>query len=146
MINRKLSEELCDLVGAQNKDCFKNSVLASMATPGSFYVEGWAITSFGLVVEHGWVEKDGEVIDPTPVYVQNLDNTKYFPGVKYTSKEIMKLFGRKSNITVPIVSSKNGHGMEHPEFRRAYIAATRAAYGEQMADMILQNVLRAFPE
>lgn len=29
------------------------------------YVEGWAFACHGMVIEHGWVVRDGLIVDPT---------------------------------------------------------------------------------
>jgi hypothetical protein len=107
-------------------------------------VEGWVITRFGIVTEHGWVEYNGEVVDPTPTYV-DCDVTKYFPGVKYTLEEMSRL-ASKRGATVPFVHGKlYHHGMENSAYRTAYRDAYRALLGDQ-AGFILDHLYKVYPD
>lgn len=52
-----------------------------MHVPGyanATYVEGFAVQG-GLCIEHGWVEREGEIIDPTLPEA----NMRYFPGLRF---------------------------------------------------------------
>lgn len=54
-------------VKAERSQCFINAFRVVMHVPGfanATYVEGVAVLN-GLCIEHGWVEKDGEIIDTT---------------------------------------------------------------------------------
>ena len=43
------------------------------------YVEGIAVCPDGQMIEHGWVERDGQIIDPTHA---RIDGVAYFPGLR----------------------------------------------------------------
>jgi len=45
---------------------------------GADYVEGYAIVGNGAPLEHGWIERDSEIIDPTFTTV----DTIYFGGLR----------------------------------------------------------------
>jgi hypothetical protein len=142
-LNVKLSRELAQQVWAEDKDCYRNAVRAVPILPGAVYVEGWVITSFGLVTEHGWIEHNGEVVDPTPTYAEQADG-KYFPGVRYTLPDLAKLMNRRG-AKVPFVFGKNVHGMDNRDYRIAYRDATKAAYGDA-AVFLLEHLYKAYPD
>ncbi|MBO0887463.1 hypothetical protein J2P12_00020 [Candidatus Bathyarchaeota archaeon] len=55
------------------KACFANSMIQTTIHSGLEYVEGYALTSFGFPVHHGW-NTDGELA---------LDSTWEYPGMAY---------------------------------------------------------------
>ena len=73
---------------AITKQCWKNSLDALSDYPGSEYIEGWAVTKPSyLAIEHGWLELDGKVIDPTIP-----DKAiKYFPVLRFNAGEAWTL-------------------------------------------------------
>ena len=82
-VNRELSARLAEKVGAGLKQCFLNAWRALQCErelEGGLYVEGWAVAGDrGLVIEHGWLELDGEIIDPT---LYDCD-VAYFPALRF---------------------------------------------------------------
>lgn len=64
------------------KQCFCNSANVLFHHPEyseATYVEGVVIVKKKLLIEHGWIEKDGELIDPTlPDH-----GIIYFPGLRF---------------------------------------------------------------
>jgi hypothetical protein len=70
------------LVAARAKQCYNNAFRVVSTLPEyaeATYVEGLVVLPGGLLIEHGWVERDGEVIDPTLLY----DGIAYFPGLRF---------------------------------------------------------------
>ena len=55
---------------------------------GAVYVEGYAVieraSGRGLVIEHGWIEHDGRIVDPT---LHGERETAYFAGLRFTLPE-----------------------------------------------------------
>ncbi len=72
-------------VKAERSQCYINAFRVVMHVPGyadATYVEGFAVLK-GLCIEHGWVEKDGEIIDPTLPG----DDFVYFPGLRFKGQK-----------------------------------------------------------
>ena len=83
--------QLSDLLRSKNplivpKQCFHNSlrILKKYPKHKFLYVEGYAVlSSNGLVIEHGWLENDGKIIDVTlPGEI-----ARYFAVDKFTEAE-----------------------------------------------------------
>ena len=76
------SERTRKLVRAKAKQCYINAVRVIQEVEEyaeADYVEGMAVIEGIMVIEHGWVEKDGVVVDPT----LPRDNLAYFPGLRF---------------------------------------------------------------
>ena len=95
--------------------------------PQASYVEGWIITASGLVVEHAWLELDGELVDPT---LYREEGTRYFPGPKrdLDSVSTFLLDGDeahtsflKPGLNLPLVSNSTEGSTEYSAaFNRAW--------------------------
>jgi hypothetical protein len=62
------SRRVARLVRAEPKRCWHNArrvVLKLDDYAGASYIEGFAITQHGLVIEHGWVVRDVAIVEPT---------------------------------------------------------------------------------
>lgn len=107
-INLELSEKLAEIVEAENKSCYINSVKALLIFGDSpearnpMYVEGCAIAF--LPESHGWIENGDEIIDVTYFgrnfrYNHNrsfephepVEKCTYFPGQKYSFEEVREI-------------------------------------------------------
>ena len=87
------------------------------------YIEG--IAHCGFAIEHGWIEFDGEIIDPT----RPTDKMIYFPGLRFdgmrglsTALQIPK---PKGNEDLPIFYRFGWGGGDSPDFRAAREAESR---------------------
>jgi len=80
-INRGLSQELAMKVNAVPGSCWLNAVEALAYLPEqTAYIEGWIVIGESCeILEHGWLELNGEIIDLS-LYTQNV--LGYFPGLK----------------------------------------------------------------
>lgn len=81
--NVSLSQTLREKVGARPQQCFHNAYLV-VANERDFinatYVEGIAVDKCGFIIgEHGWIVKEGEIIDPTLPD----DDLLYFPVLQF---------------------------------------------------------------
>jgi hypothetical protein len=100
------------------------------------YVEGMAVIG-GLVFEHGWVERDGEIIDPTlPV-----GSLVYFPGLIFDGQrgiaEALKLPCPEGCDDLPLFNRFGWGGHESADFRAARDGAfnlTRLTSTEKVRD------------
>jgi len=135
-LNLKISQSLRDRVLAQDMDCFRNSVMAAVALgPDAVYVEGYVIAVSGhmaipLVIHHGWVEHDTEIIDPTPIYCNGKTQRRYFPALRYLWRDIHKRIARSQ--TLPFSGEMTL--AKHPESRLAYLQASKLMYGDSFED------------
>lgn len=78
---------------AKNKcwlNATKNIMFIADLSEG-FYVEGFVVTPDGRIVEHGWNELDGRIIDTTPGYYEEYTGNIYFAAIRYGKADTMKL-------------------------------------------------------
>lgn len=96
-------------VRAVPKQCWFNARRAVLKLDGyadASYVEGWAALHDGMWIEHGWVVRDGVVIDPTlPDRV-----AAYFSGLEYRGRNEIDAF----------LASPQGEGCRRSPFFYAY--------------------------
>ncbi len=84
-------------IDARPKYCFWNALLPVLTTQGSIgvYIEGFVLESFGLVLEHGWIETPGgQVIDPTFPVCQGNDPAepyRYMPGLRFSYEQVQDI-------------------------------------------------------
>jgi hypothetical protein len=125
------------LVRAKKKQCYGNATRVVLALPeyaNADYVEGLAVIGGTLVIEHGWVEKDGVIVDPT-LPAREL---AYFPGLRFTGQrglaEAMRIpKPEHTGEDLPIFYRFGWGGIDSPEFRSALVAAYRYAGAEALA-------------
>jgi hypothetical protein len=79
------SKRVKRIIRAQPKRCWFNArraVLRLAEYSDASYIEGWVMLKTGTVAEHGWLVKDGIIIDPTlPTQVAH-----YFPGLEFKGR------------------------------------------------------------
>ena len=87
--NWKLSAKVAEELGAVPKECYKNGVLAAIRLD-AVYVEGHVLDSrIGFVFDHGWVEHNGEIIDPTLVLINgHEEDYSYFPAERWSADRV----------------------------------------------------------
>jgi hypothetical protein len=116
-------------VRAKAKQCYHNAFRVVFEIPEyahADYVEGLAVIKKGLVIEHGWIEKNGMIVDPTLPE----DELDYFPGLRFKGRrglaEAMQIpKPRRTRDDLPIFYRFGWGGIESPEFRLALAAAYR---------------------
>lgn len=110
------------------------------------YVEGYAVIDGEFCIEHGWVEQDGVVIDPTLPH----DDIVYFPGLRFTGglgiSEALRIPKEDWCEELPIFYRFGWGGIESPEFRAAIVAAYRHAGMEDVAKRYEEYGLRSIAE
>lgn len=93
------SARVAERIKAFNRECYWNAVRALRQCyrthPHAVYVEGPAISSrFPIVADHGWLEVEGAIVDPTPSWHADVDPhdfdtmPRYFPAVRYTVADL----------------------------------------------------------
>ena len=123
------SKRVRRLVRAKSKQCYHNAFRVVFEIPEyaeAEYVEGLAVIGGALVIEHGWVEKDGVVIDPT----MPSDDLGYFPGLRFkgqrgVAKAMQISKPERTREDLPIFYRFGWGGIESAEFRLALVAAYR---------------------
>ncbi len=123
-------------IRAKKQCCYLNSFRVIQEVPGysaAIYVEGIAVQvtqGGGWTFEHGWIEKDGEIIDPT-LPSQEL---VYFPGLRLIGERGLAeaLAIPKPKIAkedFPIFYRFGWGGSGSPEFAKARKQAEQFALG-----------------
>ncbi len=123
------SMRVADVVHAVGQQCYRNAFRVIKKVPEyskADYVEGIAITPTGLSIEHGWIEKDEVIVDPT----LPRDEMVYFPGLRFTGREGLKRAMRipKPKVTqeiVPFFYRFGWGGRDSPAMLAAWAAACR---------------------
>jgi len=90
--------------------------------PGLRYVEGWIISDVnGLLIEHGWLETDTAIIDPT---LYRRPPLAYFAGLVFTPAQASSTLQALGNGELPLAWH-----MRDDAIFAAYKAAFDAALG-----------------
>jgi hypothetical protein len=135
--NTAESKRAGNLIRAKKQACYLNAFRVIQEVPGyraATYVEGMVVQVVeggGFPFEHGWVEKDGEIIDPTlPAH-----ELVYFPGLRFVGVRGLAeaLAIPKPDYTTedfPFFYRFGWGGADNPEFSQARREAYRLAFGE----------------
>ncbi len=142
------SKRVGKLVRAKGQQCYYNAFHVIMNLPeyaDADYVEGLAIFS-GFPIEHGWVERDGVIIDPTLPEKE----AAYFAGLRFRggrgmAKALQIPKPEYTSEDFPIFYRFGFGGVESPEFRAALIAAYRHA-GMDAVAMTYENCKPLYAE
>ena len=123
--DHELSRRVRDELHALPYQCWHNAKRA-LACLGrdACYVEGWIVTPEGRLVEHGWCEAGGRVVDPSLPDAE----AEYFPGLRFDTQHIAAL---DRDPYVPIARQLYGHtGRDCPAYCAAFEAARSFAEAE----------------
>jgi hypothetical protein len=87
---------------------------------GASLVEGWALIRGVMPIEHGWIARNGFIIDPTLPD----DEMVYYPGLEFRGRAEIEHFlsipqGKKCKKT-PFFFAFGWGGMLSPSFRKCY--------------------------
>jgi hypothetical protein len=103
------------------------------------------VTVSGLPFEHGWVEKEGMIVDPT---LPSKDLV-YFPGLRFRGlrglAEALGIPKPKTTKDLPIFLRFGWGGINSPEFRSALIAGYRFSGYEDLARLYEGYEAKALP-
>lgn len=116
------SERVGQKIRAVPKQCWFNArrVIQNLKdyTQAS-YIEGWAVSQRGFLIEHGWIIRDGMIIDPTlPTKAY-----RYFPGLEFRGRAGIREFlstteGRKCHRS-PFFHAFGWGGGDSPSYAKA---------------------------
>jgi len=135
--NIEKSKKLRKAIRAKASQCYANAwdaIESQEDYQDATYVEGMAVVN-GLVLEHGWIEHEGEIVDPTLLEV----NIAYFPGLRFKGRAGLDSTWRipgmlESGMKLPIFYRFGWGGVGSPEFLQAIILAYRFAAMDAMAE------------
>ena len=122
--DRELSEHAARRVRARFRRCWVNAACAvGVLGSDAYYVEGWVVVERHdpLVIEHGWCELDGRIVDPTYTpLVTDLDPPlAFYSGIRFDPREAALALHRRR---LPIA-----WGQRAPEYLQAFERAWRDA-------------------
>lgn len=117
-LDRERSNDIARHVRAKFRRCWTNAACSvPLLGGGGRYVEGWIIVNrvHPFVIEHGWCEVDGSVIDPTYTpYVSHLEPPlAYFAGMYFSAAEAAAALHRG---TLPIAWLRSTRAYEDSFF------------------------------
>jgi hypothetical protein len=123
MKNKAESKRVARLLHAKEKSCYHNAFRAVMELEDyrdAIYVEGIAVTTIGMEIEHAWLMKDGQLVDP------NLPDDQvvgFFPGLALAGRiglaEALALPKPEHSEDLPIFYRFGWGGADSPEFTSA---------------------------
>jgi hypothetical protein len=131
-LDREASNDIARHVRAKFRRCWTNAACSvALLGEGGRYAEGWIIVNRvqPVVIEHGWCEVEGRIIDPTYTpYVSHLEPPLgYFAGMYFSASEAAAALHRG---TLPIAWLRS---------TRAYESAFFAAWEESARRMQLEQ-------
>ena len=139
--NLEKSMQLKTAINARARECWTNAWEAT-ATQDEYkdatYVEG-VVIAYGDVVEHGWIEHEGDIIDPTLLDA----NIAYFPGLRFKGRDGLDSTWDipgylESGVHLPIYLRFGPGGGDSPEFLKAVVDACRSCGMNAIADSCLE--------
>jgi hypothetical protein len=100
IINPEKSREIAKKINSRPGECFYNASTGSNSVDNGQYVIGYVWGQHKkYAIEHGWIESDGEIIDPTLILLDNnIKLSRYFPVLQFNHEEmIQELLENNSN-------------------------------------------------
>jgi hypothetical protein len=137
VLNIAESARACRILVAFDKECWWNAARAVRTLyrkrGDAFYVEGHAITKYGISCEHGWVELDGMIVDPTPSWHEPEDchafatAPVYFAGIRYTYEQLRRKPANPERM--PFIHGDRFLGWRNEAYRRSYLDSMAFVFG-----------------
>ncbi|NEQ26399.1 MAG: hypothetical protein F6K28_46685 [Microcoleus sp. SIO2G3] len=88
-LDQAASIELAKQIGAKADRSFDNAYRAVLAIENATYVQGFLVTPMSLEpIEHGWIEVDDRILDPTLPHLPAPDALQYFPAQRLSLKKL----------------------------------------------------------
>ncbi|MFO1043287.1 MAG: hypothetical protein U0941_15950 [Planctomycetaceae bacterium] len=85
------SDRVGDMVNVEANECYFNARRVIRSLPDYYeasYVEGFVVTEKGECFEHGWIVKDGKIVDPTLPH----GDDSYFPALEFVGQVGIRQF------------------------------------------------------
>jgi hypothetical protein len=90
-VDETRSKEVAEQIKSKAKAPFDNAYRAALALNGATYVQGFLAVAGKPFrpIEHGWVEVDNQIIDPSlPHLRRSAESLYYFPAQRLTVKQL----------------------------------------------------------
>lgn len=121
------SQRTAELIRARPQECYFNARAVLRSLPDysdAAYVEGFIVADCSIPIEHGWIVRNGTIVDPT----LPTDAVAYFPGLEFRGRQEVRDFlqtehGRTSN-SHPFHLAFGLNGFMSQSFRSAFDQAT----------------------
>jgi len=121
MLDQSASLELAKQIGSRANRSFDNAYRAVLVIEGASYVQGFLVTSTtSEPIEHGWIESEGRVLDPSLPHLPDPLALQYFPAQRLSRKQL----------AAAIEEAKEDYPEDEP--LPVYGAAPYAYYGNVM--------------
>ena len=91
LLDETLSQEIAKTIKSKAKKPFDNAYKAVLITEGAKYVQGFLVFAGQPYkpIEHGWIEVNDVIIDPTFPYLQkNPQELYYFSAQSFSAKKL----------------------------------------------------------
>ncbi|MCP4456095.1 MAG: hypothetical protein GY809_31955 [Planctomycetes bacterium] len=144
-LDRGHSKRLCEMIRAENGDCYKNALMAAMCLntgerERAEYVEGWAWVAGGMILHnHGWLELDQRVLDPTPAWWDedfhenpNREDNRYYGVRRYNAWEVIERTMAEDDVTLPLDRDFQNECIPK-DCLEIYVQANADCYGPEIA-------------
>lgn len=117
--NTERSQKFNPVFGAK-KQCWKNAVTLLLVELQDThqYVEGFLRLDGGLFIEHGWLQNDTEIIDPTNV---DAPADRYVPGIIYSTQDVCEYAMRYDTPFVDSVLRGTDQRLQYADIYRKLI-------------------------
>lgn len=120
-VDRDLSRRLAESTATKPRSAWRTAWRALQShtdLENGFYVEGWAAPLDGSrVFEHGWLEIDGRIVDPTRWESQ----LAYFPVLRFDRDQVCDASANRPEL--PVTWRYASRQRINPAYRRAWHAA-----------------------
>lgn len=139
----EMSTDIARHVRARFRRCWTNAA-CSVALLGEAgrYVEGWIVVNrrYPVVIEHGWCEVDGRVIDPTYTpYVSQLEPPIAYVGGMYFSAAEAAAALQRGTLPIAWVRSTSGYDSA---FKKAWMETAQHLNSEPLPKTRVVNCRR----
>lgn len=92
IINPEKSREIAKEIHSRPGECFYNASTGSNSVDNGQYVIGYVWDQHKkYAIEHGWIESDKEIIDPTLILLDNnITQSRYFSVLQFNHEEMIQ--------------------------------------------------------
>lgn len=100
IINPERSREIAKEINSRPGECFYNASTGLNSVDNGKYVIGYVWDQHKIyAIEHGWIESDKEIIDPTLILLDNnITKSRYFSVLPFNHEEmVQELLENNSN-------------------------------------------------
>jgi hypothetical protein len=127
-VDCELSRRVAEAVGGKPQSAWRTACLAlrsHLQLEKGFYVEGWAVTLDNLlVIEHGWIELVGRIVDPT----RWASELAYYPVLRFDKDQLLQALVDCPRL--PIAWHRGARLQDNPAYHRSWQEACALAQSQ----------------